>query len=150
MTLKDIMQTQIKDRADFLRERPEYRKATPGTMSSTIHEAMRIKAWSPDWYHWFRFSVATEKPSCQFYWAGKGDDPDELQRVLHTGISTSLRIGAIELGRSSNRRVRHVVKVAAGSRDPTSVPKSRGRRREVGRCCADRSNTVRACVGGVG
>ncbi len=58
MTLKAIMQTQIKERADFLRARPEYRKATPGTMIRTMHEATMMKAWSPDWYHWFRFSVA--------------------------------------------------------------------------------------------
>lgn len=60
MTLKDIIHTHMSDRADFLRARPEYRKETPGTMSNTMHAATMMKAWSPDWYHWFKFSVATE------------------------------------------------------------------------------------------
>lgn len=30
----------------------------PGIMIKTMHEATMMKAWSPDWYHWFRFSVA--------------------------------------------------------------------------------------------
>ncbi len=58
MTLKDIMTTQMSERADFLRDRPEYRKAMPGTMSKTMHAEMMMKAWSPDWYHWFKFSVS--------------------------------------------------------------------------------------------
>lgn len=57
MTLKDIMTTQIRDKADFLRDRPEYRNAMPGTMSKTMHAETMMKAWSPDWYHWFKFSV---------------------------------------------------------------------------------------------
>lgn len=35
----------------------------PGIMINTIHEATIMKAWSPDWYHWFRFSVAMK--DCQ-------------------------------------------------------------------------------------
>jgi hypothetical protein len=27
-------------------------------MTNTIAEATRMKAWSPDWYHWLRFSEA--------------------------------------------------------------------------------------------
>lgn len=35
----------------------------PGIMINTIHEATMMKAWSPEEYHWFRFSVARE--NCQ-------------------------------------------------------------------------------------
>lgn len=48
MTEKDIMETHIKDKADFLRDNPEYRNAMPGTISSTMQDETRMKAWSPD------------------------------------------------------------------------------------------------------
>jgi hypothetical protein len=60
MTEKDIITTQSMERADFLRARPEYRKAMPGTMRRTRQAERMMKAWSPDWYHWLRFSVAGE------------------------------------------------------------------------------------------
>lgn len=64
MTLKDIMTTHRSESADFLRDRPEYRKAIPGTMSRTMHAETMMKAWSPDWYHWFRFSVSKVRMWC--------------------------------------------------------------------------------------
>jgi hypothetical protein len=27
-------------------------------MINTIADAIKMYAWSPDWYHWFKFSVA--------------------------------------------------------------------------------------------
>lgn len=63
MTEKDIITTQSMERADFLRARPEYRKAMPGTMRRTRQAERMMKAWSPDWYHWLRFSVAGDE-SC--------------------------------------------------------------------------------------
>jgi hypothetical protein len=48
------------DSADFLRARPEYKNPRPGIMSRTIHDATIMNAWSPDWYHWFKFSVAVK------------------------------------------------------------------------------------------
>jgi hypothetical protein len=47
-TENDIMTTHIRDKADFLRESPEYRNAIPGTISRTRHADMIMKAWSPD------------------------------------------------------------------------------------------------------
>lgn len=58
MTEKEAMHAQIMESADFLRARPEYRKPMPGIMTRTMQEQMRMYAWSPDWYHWFRFVVA--------------------------------------------------------------------------------------------
>jgi hypothetical protein len=55
MTEKEPIQAQIMESADFLRARPEYRKPRPGIMSRTMHDATMMKAWSPDWNHWFRF-----------------------------------------------------------------------------------------------
>jgi len=67
MTDMDIMQAQIMLRADFLRASPEYKKPRPGTMIRTMAEAMRIYAWSPDWYHWLRLmtSIAVEEAVSQ-------------------------------------------------------------------------------------
>jgi len=42
MTEAENMQAQIRDSADFLRARPEYRNASPGTMTKTIAEATRM------------------------------------------------------------------------------------------------------------
>ena len=33
----------------------------PGTMRRTRQAETRMKAWSPDWYHWFRFSFAVDE-----------------------------------------------------------------------------------------
>lgn len=51
MTVTAIIHAHISDNADFLRARPEYRKPRPGTMMSTMADAMIMYAWSPDWYH---------------------------------------------------------------------------------------------------
>jgi hypothetical protein len=40
MTVTAIIHAQINDRADFLRARPEYRKARPGTIINTMADAM--------------------------------------------------------------------------------------------------------------
>jgi len=58
MIEQDAMQAQIMLSADFLRASPEYRNPRPGTMTSTMAEAMMMYAWSPDWYHWFKFSTS--------------------------------------------------------------------------------------------
>jgi hypothetical protein len=60
MTEKEPIQAHIIERADFRRASPEYRNPRPGIMSKTMHDATMINAWSPDWYHWFRFVVAVE------------------------------------------------------------------------------------------
>ena len=39
MTEAENIHAQIRDRADFLRARPEYRKARPGIMTMTMAEA---------------------------------------------------------------------------------------------------------------
>ena len=99
MTLKDIIHTQMSDNADFLLARPEYKKAIPGIMSNTIQAATMIKAWSPDWYHWFRFSVA-RRLHCQFPNSSncKWQHLAPVRRL--TGVTTGLLVSPIELGRS--------------------------------------------------
>lgn len=44
MTEKDIMTTHMRDRADFLRDNPEYRNAMPGTINNTMQAETRMKA----------------------------------------------------------------------------------------------------------
>ena len=63
MTEHDAMQAHTMLNADFLRARPEYRKPRPGTMSNTIADATMMKAWSPDWNHWFKFSRPVQELS---------------------------------------------------------------------------------------
>lgn len=57
-TLNDITVTQMSDNADFLRARPEYKKAIPGTMSKTIADETMMYAWSPALNGKLRLSTA--------------------------------------------------------------------------------------------
>lgn len=69
----------------------------PGIMMRTMHDATKIKAWSPDWYHWLRFSEAVVGDDlvseCRMHWV----DVVELPKGL-TGI-TAVGRRAIERGR---------------------------------------------------
>lgn len=69
----------------------------PGIMSNTMHEAMMMNAWSPDWYHWFRFSTAIQPPLINLL---------NLQQMLDverlTGIAAGMLVGTIERGRGSD------------------------------------------------
>lgn len=64
----------------------------PGTMIRTMHEATMMKAWSPDWNHWFRFWVATRCQLCDLRrWFGrqKGNVPESPPVSLFVPLKTA-------------------------------------------------------------
>lgn len=97
MTEQEAIQAQIILRADFLRAKPEYRKPRPGIIINTIADAIKMYAWSPDWYHWFKFSSAVMRLDAV---------RNRMPRNGLTGI-TAQRECAIEYCRCADPGVRH-------------------------------------------